>query len=60
MATKKETTGKATRFSKKALLMSAIFANRKDVLGVVVNDGEEITVDEAQARIEKFMKGRVR
>ena len=58
MAVKKEVES-VIKFSKEQLMMAAVFANRRDVLGVVVGDGEEITVSEAKTRIEKFMKGKV-
>ena len=48
------------KFTKSKLLKSAVFFNRKDALGVVVKDDEEITVKEAAERIEKFMKGQVK
>lgn len=47
-------------FSKEALLASGYFDNRKDALAVVIGDGEEITVEEAQARLKKFMERKVR
>lgn len=59
MATKKETAAETVKFPKGKLLKAAIFADRKDALGVVIKDGEELTVEEAQARLEKFMKGKV-
>lgn len=51
---------KEVKFTKDKLLKAAVFYNRKDVLGVVVDDGEEITIAEAAERIEKFMKGQVK
>ena len=48
------------KFTKDKLLKSAVFFNRKDALGVVVKDDEEITVKEAAERIENFMKGQVK
>ena len=60
MATKKETVAKTVKFPKEKLLKAAIFSNRKDALGVIIEDGEELTIEEAQARLEKFMKGQVK
>ena len=60
MAIKKETPADAVRFSKERLLTAAVFANRKDALKVVVKDGEKLTVEEAQDRLETFMKGSVK
>lgn len=59
MATKKETAAESVKFPKEKLLTAAIFSNRKDALGELIKDGEEITVEEAQARLENFMKGKV-
>jgi hypothetical protein len=59
MAVKKETDAEPTKFPKEVLLKAAIFANRKDALGVVVKDGESLTIEEAQARLDEFMKGKV-
>lgn len=60
MATKKETAAEPVKFPKETLLKAVIFSNRKDALGVIIEDGEEITIEEAQARLEKFMKGQVK
>jgi len=60
MTTKKETAVGAMKFSKEQLLAAAIFANRKDALGAVIQDGEELTIDEAKARLEGLMKGKVK
>lgn len=57
MATKKD---KSDVFTKEALLTSGYFDNRKDALAVVIKDDEEITIEEAQARLEKFMKRKVK
>lgn len=47
-------------FTKEQLLRSKDFANRRDILSVLVADGETLTKDEAAKRINKFMKGKVR
>ncbi|MEG2050892.1 MAG: hypothetical protein RR012_01180 [Oscillospiraceae bacterium] len=60
MATKKEKTVEpAEKFSKDSLLNAAVFANRRDALAVVIKDGEKITIEDAQERLDKFMKGKV-
>lgn len=56
MATKKE---RPDVFTKEALLASGYFDNRKDALAVVIKDGEEITIEEAQTRLEKLMRKKV-
>lgn len=57
MATKKD---KPDVFTKDTLLASGYFDNRKDALAVVIEDGEEITIEEAQTRLAKFMKRKVK
>jgi hypothetical protein len=57
MATKKDM---PDVFTRDALLASGYFDNRKDALAVVIKDGEEITIEEAQTRLEKFMKRKVK
>ena len=59
MTTKKETAAEPVKFSKERLLKAAIFENRKDALGVVIRDGEQVTIEEAQTRLDGFMKGKV-
>ena len=59
MAVKKETSVEPVKFSKEKLLGSVMFLNRKDALGVVIQNGEEVTLEEAQKRLDKFMKGKV-
>ena len=48
------------KFTKAELLTAKIFKNRKDILNVVLRDGEKYTQNEAQEMIEKFMKGKVK
>lgn len=48
-----------TVFDKDQLVSSKRFMNNKDVLNVLIEDGEKITIEEAQKRIENFMKGKV-
>lgn len=47
-------------FTKDALLASGYFDNRKDALAVVIKDGEEITIEEAQARLDRFLRRKVK
>lgn len=47
-------------FTKEQLLNSNDFSNRKDILMSLVNDKETITKEEAEKRITKFMKGKVK
>lgn len=47
------------KFTKEQLISSKLFKNNKDILNVLIQDNEEISIDEAQKRIEKFRKGKV-
>lgn len=61
--TKKEEVTKETKsssFSKEQILSAAKFANRRDLLSVVLEDGKTYTVEDVQKEIDKFMKGKVR
>ena len=49
-----------TKYTKVQLLNSKVFSNRKDALGAVIKDGEMLTIKEAQGRLDKFMKGKVK
>lgn len=60
MVNKEQKEVAADKFTKESLLTATIFKNRKDALAVVIKDGEELTVEEAQTRLEKFMKGKVK
>lgn len=47
------------KFSKKQLLTAARYADRKDLLSAVLEDGKEYTHDEAQLLIDNYLKGKV-
>lgn len=55
MAEKQPTKGIIT-FPKDKLLQSLKYANRKDVLNVVLEDGKEYSFEEVDKRINAFMK----
>ncbi len=46
-------------FTKAQILASARYANRKDVLGVILTD-KAYTLDEVNEALAKFMKGSVK
>lgn len=50
----------AAVFSKQQLVESRKYANRRDLLKALLEDGKTYTVAEVDAAIEKFMKGKVR
>lgn len=56
VAEKPEVKVKAT-YSKSTLLSFKRYANRVDLLGALLKDGVEYTLEEVDAKIEKFMKG---
>lgn len=57
--TKKEEVTKSSSFSKEQILSAAKFANRRDLLSVVLEDGKTYTVEDVQKQIDRFMKGKV-
>lgn len=46
-------------FPKDKLLQSKKYANRKDILNSVLDDGEEYTFEEADKKMNEYMKGKV-
>lgn len=60
MATKKKMPEPQETFTKEALLASGYFDNRKDALAVLIDDGEEISIEEAQTRLDEFLKRKVK
>ncbi len=60
MATKKKMPEPQATFTKEALLTSGYFDNRKDALAVLIEDGEEISIEEAQTRLAEFLKRKVK
>ncbi len=59
MAEKKETQGTVT-FPKDKLLQSLKYANRKDILNVLLEDGKDYSFEEVDDKINTFMKGKVK
>ena len=45
-----------SKFSKEQLLKSKKYSNRKDLLGVLLEDDKEYSFAEVDAEIDKFMK----
>ena len=45
-----------SKYSKEQLLKSKKYANRKDLLGVLLDDEKAYSFTEVDAEIEKFMK----
>ena len=47
-------------YSKEQILVSKKYENRKDILGVLLADGEEYTFEKVDSLLDRFMKGKVR
>lgn len=60
---KKKTAAKPVVFSKSKILTLDRFANRRDLLSVLLEDGQNYTLDQVSDLIENFMnpkKGKVK
>lgn len=60
---KKQTEAKTTEapaFSKEQLLTFGRYRGRRDLLGVLLEDGRRYTYAEVDALVETFMKGKVK
>ena len=57
MEKKTEQARELPRFPKEKLLTFGRFSGRRDLLGALLKDGGEYTLDEAEAAIRGFMKG---
>ena len=58
MADKK--TAEAAVFTKAQLLISKKYAEKRDLISALLEDGKTYTADQADALIEKYLKGTVR
>lgn len=59
MADKKKTAGNnECLFSKEQLKASKKFANRKDLVEILLDDNKQYSVTAVENMVEKFMKGR--
>lgn len=47
-------------FTKEQLLSAKKYSNRKDILGVLLEDGKEYTIEQVDTLMDKFMKGKVK
>lgn len=59
LATKKEVV-ETPKHKKEVLLSAKVFANRRDILNALINENEELSIEEAQIRINNYMKGKVK
>ena len=64
MTAKKTTTGTAARsepmFSKKQVLASTRFANRRDLVDALLDEKKSYTMETVDDLIQKYMKGQVK
>lgn len=49
----------ATVYTKEQLLASNRYANRRDVISALLDDGKTYTLTEVERLLNKFMKGKV-
>lgn len=49
-----------TKYTKAQLLGSERYRNRRDLLGALLKDGEAYTIEDADALLANYMKGKVR
>ena len=54
------TEANAAAFTKAQLVASQRYVHRRDLIGALLEDGKTYTLNEVDALIEKFMKGKVR
>ena len=59
MMEKTKTKKQEPLFTKEQILASEKYANRRDVLGAILTDGE-YTLEKVDSLLEKFMKGKVK
>lgn len=60
MAKTQTTEANAAAFTKAQLVASQRYIHRRDLIGALLEDGKTYTLNEVDALIEKFMKGKVR
>lgn len=46
-------------YTKQQILSSKKYNNRRDILGVLLNENEEYTFSDVDSLLDKFMKGKV-
>ena len=56
----KETKQGETKYKKQELLKAECYRERKDLVGALLEDGREYSLEEVDAVLDKFLKGKVR
>lgn len=57
--TEAEVQAVSTAYTKEQLLASTKYANRRDLISALLDNGKTYTLDKVDALIDKFMKGKV-
>lgn len=57
---KEEEKKEKMRYTKQKILSSKQFANRRDLLSVILKDDMEYTEEQVKKELETFMKGKVK
>ncbi len=47
-------------YTKAQVINSKAYKEKKDILNVLIKDGEKVSLDEVNKRVDEFMKGGVR
>lgn len=50
----------ATKYYKEQLVRSDRYMKRRDLLGALLKDGERYTLEEVDAKLDNYMKGKVK
>ena len=58
--TETKTEQAAATYTKAQLTASKKYANRRDIISALLDDGKAYTLDEVDALINKYMKGKVK
>ena len=60
MAKTETKTEQAATYTKAQLTASKKYANQRDIISALLDDGKAYTLDEVDALINKYMKGKVK
>ncbi len=58
-ATEDKKSAAAVKYTRAQLLKAKRYSQRKDLINALLEDNRQYTIDEVDAAIEKFMKGKV-
>lgn len=50
----------AAKYTKGQLIGSKRYAKRRDLLGAILDDGQQYTIEEVETAIDRYMKGKVK